>query len=163
MKPQVDHRAASKPDEMPAVEVRRVEGRILGQEDERLDLRRVARHEGLVGVFEGPRGQVDAVDVELVVLDLALRARADGQDHVEEPVVAVLDRAVLHGVDLLERVVERRLREGRVQRVDVRHVVLDQGDGGLPRRHVPGVVAVVRQGVVRRGREDETRERHVAC
>lgn len=119
-------------DQVPAVKVRGVEHGVEGQEHEGLDLRHVSRGQGPVGVGQGFGDKVDALCVHVVFYGLALGRRANGQDHVEEPVARFLDDAVVLAVDVVENGQERRLGEAGIEGIDVGHEVLHDGEGGGP-------------------------------
>ena len=142
--------SAGEPNEVPGVEMSRVEHGVLGEEQERLDLVYIARHEGAVGVRQRTRDELDTIGIKFVAIPAALRGRAYRKYHPQQPVIGILSGSPIFPVEIIQEGEQRRVGEGREQVVYVCHVIVDDGIRDLPSRQP----SILRLGdwVVRRRR-----------
>lgn len=138
MEAHVHDGAAGEADEMPAVKMSRVQHGVLGEEDERLYLSNIARGQGAISVGQGAGGKVHGFLVKLVASVLALGDVADGKDHVGQPIIRILDDAVVVMIHVVQDGQELRLGEAGVEGPDLGHVVVDNGLDLMTWRKRPG-------------------------
>jgi hypothetical protein len=101
MEAEVDDSSCSEADQVPAVKVRGVQHRVLGQQQQGLYLSHVSRCERPVSRLKSFSRKADAILVMLVVDNPALCSGSYGDDHVEKPKVRVFDDTVISMIEVI--------------------------------------------------------------